>query len=186
MVAEVIIVVYAAIGLITAGFIVVKQIAVAGKKGPIAFVLMLVFWPFFLPTRLLEASDVAQQIGPVSTARKRIAEVGKSVRAAWSRSGPVDVRERQVVESFLARLEERAIRLEELRATLLDAAPSIRSRLEELRAEADREIEGGLVLLELMAAQLTLLRFTGLTDVPSADRDQVEGLLARIEAMANV
>lgn len=185
MVAEVIIVIYAAIGAIAACFIAVQKIAVAGRTGAGAFVLMLIFWPFFLPTRLLEAAD-EKQPGPVSTARKRIAEVGQSVRAAWSRSGPVDARERQVVESFLARLEERAIRLEELRATLLDAAPSIRSRLEELRAEADREIEGGLVLLELMAAQLTLLRFTGLTDAPAADRDQVEGLLARIEAMANV
>jgi hypothetical protein len=186
MVTYFIIAAYGAIGVIAAISVVARGARVASVKGAPSFVLMLIFWPFFLPTSLLADADVPRAAIAISGPKKRIAEVGANVRDAWTKSGPVDQRERMVVESFLARLDERATRAEELRATLAIAAPSIRTRLEQLRADADREIEEGLLLLEEMAAQLTLLRFTGRSDLPSADRDQVEGLLGRIEAMANV
>ena len=185
MVTYFIIAAYGTIGVIAAIGTVARKVSVAGSRGTPVFFLMIVFWPFFLPTSLLAEADTPRVI-PASGPHKKIAEVGAKVREAWSKSGPVDQRERMAVESFLARLDERAARVEELRATLAIAAPSIRPRLDQLRVEAEREIEEGLLLLEEMAAQLTLLRFTGRSDLPNADRDQVEGLLARIEAMANV
>jgi hypothetical protein len=187
MIAVAILSVYVALGSIFAIAVVIKRRAVAGLGGLSSFFLMLVFWPFLLPTALLSEADLTRAVA-IAGPRRRIAEVGIHVRDAWIKSGPVEPRERAVVEGFLTRLEERSKKLDELAAALEAAPPSIRPRLEMLRGELEREIAEGLTLLEEMTAQLTLLRFTGLTEreTPGADRDLVEGLLARIEAMANI
>jgi hypothetical protein len=54
-----------------------------------------------------------------------------------------------------------------------------------LRDEAELEIDQGIVLLEEMTAQLTLLRFANLPGGAS-DRDGVEALVAKIEALATI
>jgi hypothetical protein len=118
--------------------------------------------------------------------------VRTKLRDAWAHAGTgapsAESRERALIEGFLAKLSRQDVRLAELEQTIDSAAISIKPRLVSLRDSTVKDIEDGLALLEEMVAQLTLLRFEELAERAGegGERDHVEGLLARIEAMASL
>jgi hypothetical protein len=170
-------------------WVIAERRAVGGLRGPSAALLMVVFWPFFLPMSLLAETELARVLGPQASDRaRRIEGVAAMLAEAWSKTDAGQSRERAVTEGFVDKLRRQEARRVELESTASTASVSIRPQLEKLIALAALEIDQGLELLEEMTAQLTLLRFAGIAsgDESSGDKDRVLGLLARIEALANM
>lgn len=189
MSAAVIIVIYLLIGCGAAIAVVVQgRGSVAGGRAP-RVVLMLLLWPFLLPTTWL--AEPVPRLPPRRTGSERAARIeriGLDLRDAWARSTQGEAREREVIEGFLDKLARQDVRLGELEEVITSAQLSIRPKLLQLRDATAKDVDEGLVLLEELLAQLTLLRFAGLRDEPGVggERDHVENLLVRIEALANL
>jgi hypothetical protein len=179
MTAVSIVVIYVIIGCGAAIAIVVQE------RAPAKALLMLALWPFLLPARL--AADPAGAVTGTARAR-RLEAVARSLSEAWDRSGRAATRERAVIDAFIEKLKRSETRLVELESAIATAAPSIRPKLEKLKESTAGEIDAGVAILDEIVAQLTLLRFAGLASREGAahERDHVEGLLARIEAMATL
>ena len=73
------------------------------------------------------------------------------------------------MDRFIARLRAQQRRLEEMEAALAAAPASVKERLARLHEHAVAELEHSIGLVEDLAAQLTLLRFS-IWATPSAAR----------------
>ena len=102
--------------------------------------------------------------------------------------GSAEGRERVVLEAFIARLRHSDRRLSDIEGALVGAPPSVKDKLTRLRDLAAHDADRGIGVLEELVAQLTLLRFADLAEprAARAERDHIEDLLARIEALAEV
>jgi ribosomal protein L34 len=143
-------------------------------------------WPFLVPA-LLHAPAVPPT--QVRSGRARSLEkVEQGLQEAWPAADGSGLRpegrERERTVSFLARLRATEGRICEMERAIETAPASLRDRLSRLRDRTVLEFDQGLALLEELCGQLTLLRFTSVGD--SAEREQVEALLARIGALAEV
>jgi hypothetical protein len=189
MTAILIIVAYLVIGLGAAVAIAVQRQPVGPLHGAPAALVMVVLWPFFLPASLLgePTIPVGAGRGPASA---RVEAVAERARAMWSKTaehavpGKVDGREQAAIDALVERLRRCDRRLKDLDLALAEPSPAaVRRRLEELRAATAKELEDGLLVLEDLSGQLLLLRFVA-HDAPSTERDRVEALLSRVEALA--
>jgi len=148
---------------------------------------MIALWPFLLPALNGPRTTPAQ----TSTDGARLAALEKSLEAAWAEVaalGAGRATERERMGRFVSHLRTQVARLEEMDRALTNAADRLRGPLAQLRARTAAEVGEGLVLLEELVAQLTLLRFTGGPGGEAArhEKDHVEALLARIGALAEV
>ncbi|MGC4114622.1 MAG: hypothetical protein QM765_08430 [Myxococcales bacterium] len=194
MTALVVIVAYLVIGCFSAIVVLVRQApAPSGLgRGPTGLLAVLL-WPFMLP--LAFAPEAAVPVD-APTSRKtdraaRLDAVARRLEQGWAKAGgtaaaAAEGRERTVLEGFLARLRANDRRLAEMDEAIGQSPASVRERLQRLRDATLAEIDQGIALLEELAAQLTLLRFSDLGEPSTAkvERDHIEDLLARIEALA--
>jgi hypothetical protein len=131
-------------------------------------------------------------VGSKSERCCRLDAVACRLEEGWARAGgaaqATEGRERLVLDGFVSRLRANDQRLGDLEAAIREAPPSVRERLVRLRDVTGAEIDQGVGVLEELAAQLTLLRFADLGEpsIAKAERDHIEDLLARIEALAEV
>ncbi len=181
MAAVVVIVLYACIGFAVAVVVVLRG---RGKWG--SPVIAGVLWPFVLPT--LHESAAANAAGGLSDRARRLDRAAAALRVAWAARADSlpgqDGRERDRLDGFIDRLRGLDQRVRELDEAMTDAPPALKEKLDRLRERTCAEFEQGLATLEDLCAQLTLLRFA--TVGQSADRMQLEALLARIAALAEV
>lgn len=161
--------------------------SVGALEGAPAAAVMLILWPFLLPTTLLVEALPPMPEMPRNTERsRRIEMLARALHEVWAAAGAGEARERTMLEAFIARLRARESRLGELERAIASAPASARERLAAMREATATEIEQGLSLLDDLVAQLTVLRFSELAerDATSTERVHVEGLLTRIEALA--
>jgi len=190
MTALVVIVAYLVVGCFAAIVVVVRQAPSGLGRAP-TVLLSLVLWPFVLPLSFTPEAAVPVG-GPAhrSARAARLDEVARRLEQGWARAGhaaqATGGRERVGLEGFLSRLRASDRRLGELEEEIAQSPPSVRERLVRLRETTGVEIDQGISLLEELAAQLTLLRFADLGEPTAAkvERDHIEDLLARIEALA--
>lgn len=175
MAAMIVIVVYVVVG---AGAAV--GVAVSGRGGGRSL-LVLVLWPFLLPAMFLRESPSVPRGDRERDGR--LGAVSRSLREAFEHAGGGADRERRVVEAFLARLWAQERDLANLEAALSGAPETVRPRLEDLRDRSRQRIDEGIIMLDEMVAQLTLLRFSGLArGGGEEERRRMEDLMARVEA----
>ena len=190
MTALVVIVAYLVAGCFSAIIVVVRDAPRTLGRAPTA-VLAIFLWPFVLPLAFVPESAVPLQ---TPAAKSKLAAsldaVARRLEEGWARAGhaaqATQGRERVVLEGFLARLRNSERRLAEIDEAIEGAPASVRERLVRLRDATGGEIDRGISLLDELAAQLTLLRFADLGEPSAAkvERDHIEDLLARIEALA--
>ncbi|AKJ01836.1 hypothetical protein ATI61_103551 [Archangium gephyra] len=155
--------------------------------------LTLALWPFLLPV-LLSPGDAALRVerGHQSARARRLDEVTGRLEECWRQAAVESswaadqAREHRLLDGFVGRLRTQEKRLLEMEAALASAPASVKERLNRLYEHASAELEHSIGLVEELAAQLTLLRFSGLGN-PSAtrvERSHIEELLLRIEALA--
>ena len=158
--------------------------------------LALVLWPFLLPVL---AGSGGEGEGEAAAAAAppppdRLTEIADRLRKDLARSrasfdeAAGDERGRRLVERFVERLRAEQARLVEMEGALADARPTVRPRLLALRDGTRAELDRGIAVLEEMAAQLTLLRFSDAREgaAARAERTHIEDLLASIEAVVEV
>lgn len=153
----------------------------------------LVLWPFVLPVLLApgQAARCTVTVGRSERAR-RLDEVAGRLEECWRQASVESAwaaeqgREHQVLDRFILRLRSQQRRIEEMEAALAAAPGSVRERLARLHEHAVAELEHSISLVEDLAAQLTLLRFSDLGNPSAArvERSHIEELLLRIEALA--
>ncbi|PTL75241.1 hypothetical protein [Vitiosangium sp. GDMCC 1.1324] len=193
MTALVILAVYGGLGLVAAVFSLVRK-----QEGSLAnrfgqAVLTLALWPFLLPV-LLSPGDAAlrPERGDRSERARRLDEVTGRLEECWRQAAvesswaAEQAREHRLLDGFVARLRAQERRLMEMEAALARAPASVKERLTRLYEHSATELEHSIGLVEELAAQLTLLRFSDLGN-PSAtrvERGHIEELLLRIEALA--
>jgi hypothetical protein len=142
-------------------------------------------WPFLLPT-LVQATEVPRPKAD-SPRLSRLESAARTLREAWAKGEPTwsaGPKERDRLEAFIVRLQAIESRLSEIDAAMQRGPVSLRERLERVRDRSLEELEQGLVLLEELGAQLTLLRFANVE--ASAERAHLEALLTRVGALAEV
>ena len=191
MTALVVLVVYLVAGCFSAILVVLRPAPMAPLGKGTTAALTIVLWPFVLPLAVMSESPVRLD-GPAHKSERahRLDAVACRLEEGWARVGgaaqATEGRERFVLEGFLARLRGNDHRLVEMEEAIKAAPASVKERLERLRDVTGGEIDRGTSLLEELAAQLTLLRFADMGDpsIARAERDHIEDLLARIEALA--
>jgi len=149
--------------------------------------LMLPLWPFLLPA----LRGPSARSNPEGEVAAQLAKLEQALDSAWaqvSAMGAGRPAERERIGRFVSHLRAQVARLDEMDRALQGAAERLRQPLEQLRARTAAEVGEGLVLLEELCTQLTLLRFTGGPGGEAArhEKDHVEALLARIGALAEV
>ncbi len=153
----------------------------------------LVLWPFVLPVALAPGQDTGCKPAEGRSERaRRLDEVAGRLEECWRQASAESSwaaeqgREHQVLDRFILRLRSQLRRIEEMEAALAAAPASVKERLARLHEHAVAELEHSISLVEDMAAQLTLLRFSDLGNPSAArvERSHIEELLLRIEALA--
>jgi hypothetical protein len=193
MTALVILMAYAVLGAVAAAcaFVQKRGDALADRLGQA--LLALALWPFLLPVLLSPAdAGLRPERGHQSERARRLEEVTERLEECWRQAAvesswaAEQAREHRLLDGFVARLRTQEKRLLEMEAALARAPASVKERLTRLYEHAAAELEHSIGLVEELAAQLTLLRFSGLGN-PSAtrvERGHIEELLLRIEALA--
>lgn len=156
-------------------------------------VLALVLWPFLLPVLLAQAGPSLQPVKAAQSDRaRRLEEVTRRLEECWRHASAENTwaaeqaREHRLLDGFVSRLRAQERRLLEMEEALTQAPESVKERLTRLYEHSASELAHSIGLVEELAAQLTLLRFSGLGN-PSAvrvERGHIEELLLRIEALA--
>ncbi len=184
---------YGVVGAMAAVLVLVRRGGGALSTRASQALLTLFLWPFMLPVVLApgEAVGGTQAEGRSERARRldeltgRLEECWRqaSVESAWAAE---QGREHQVLDRFLARLRAQERRLKEMEGALAAAPASVKERLARLYEHAVSELDHSIGLVEDLAAQLTLLRFSDLGNPSAArvERGHIEELLLRIEALA--
>ena len=184
---------YVALGVVSAVIVLVRRgggsIRTRGSQALAALVL----WPFMLPVALAPLQDAGCAVKQGRSERdRRLDEVSRRLEECWRQASRESAwaaeqgREHQVLDRFIARLRSQQRRIEEMEAALATAPESVKERLARLREHAAAELEHSISLVEDLAAQLTLLRFSDLGNPSAArvERGHIEELLLRIEALA--
>ncbi|HYO70720.1 MAG TPA: hypothetical protein VEU33_32035 [Archangium sp.] len=192
MTALVILTAYVVLGAVAAGCAFVQKRGSALAERLAQALLALALWPFLLPV-LLSPGDGALRVerGHQSARARRLDEVTGRLEECWRQAAvestwaAEQAREHRLLDGFVARLRTQERRLLEMEAALATAPASVKERLTRLYEHAAAELEHSIGLVEELAAQLTLLRFSGLGN-PSTrvERGHIEELLLRIEALA--
>ena len=175
MTSTVVVTVYFVVGCGAAASLVVRPPVDSALAGWLGAVAMLFLWPFLLPIAFFTDAGAAR--GTLRTVRLR------RLAAQLERGWPEDRRGAATVERFVARLVEIEARRHQIESAMASVSDSIRDRMVALEKKSAVQVDQGLALLDDVLAQLTLLRFSEPVDV---DRDDVEDLLARIEALASL
>jgi hypothetical protein len=153
----------------------------------------LVLWPFMLPVLLAPGQAVGCAVTEGRSERaRRLDEVAGRLEECWRQASVERAwateqgREHQLLDRFVLRLRSQLRRIEEMEAALAAAPASVKERLARLHEHAVAELEHSIGLVEDLAAQLTLLRFSDLGNPSAArvERTHIEELLLRIEALA--
>jgi hypothetical protein len=153
----------------------------------------LVLWPFMLPLLLAPEAAAGGEVKQGRSERaRRLDEVAGRLEECWRQAAVERAwaneqgREHQLMDRFIARLRSQQGRLEEMETALAAAPASVKERLARLHEHATAELEHSIGLVEDLAAQLTLLRFSDLGNPSAARMEQghIEELLLRIEALA--
>lgn len=184
---------YLVLGVVSGVLVLVRRAGGAFMARAGLAVLAIVLWPFVLPLMLTPGGASGGELKEGRSERaRRLDEVAGRLEECW-RQAVVDRawateqgREHQLLDRFIARLRAQQRRLEEMEAALAAAPVSVKERLARLHEHATAEMEHSIGLVEDLAAQLTLLRFSDLGN-PSAtrvERGHIEELLSRIEALA--
>lgn len=184
---------YVVLGVVSAVLVLVRRAGGAFPSRAGQAVLALVLWPFVLPLLLTPGAGTGGEPKEGRSERaRRLDEVAGRLEECWRQAAVERAwateqgREHQLLDRFIARLRAQQRRLEEMEATLAVAPASVKERLARLHEHATAELEHSIGLVEDLAAQLTLLRFSDLGN-PSAtrvERGHIEELLLRIEALA--
>lgn len=177
--------IYVGLGVGAAIVVLVRRVAVAGQGPAVSCLLMLILWPFFLPTALdLEPVTLptrARRLTPPSSPRLR--ELGARLEDASSgrAEGPM-------LEAFLDRLGRSERSLAEMDRVLARAPDNVRGQLELLRLRSGEKLEHDVGLLEEVIAHLTLLRFAELNEMEpgEVEESRILGLLAEIKALVEL
>lgn len=155
--------------------------------------LTLALWPFLLPVMLSPGSAApGPERGTRSERARRLDEATGRLEECWKQAAvestwaAEQAREHRLLDGFVARLRAQERRLVEMEAALAQAPASVKERLTRLYEHSASEMENSIGLVEELAAQLTLLRFSGLGNPSAArvERGHIEDLLLRIEALA--
>jgi hypothetical protein len=193
MTALIILAAYGALGLLAAVFSLTRR-----QGGPLPSRLgqalaCLVLWPFLLPVLLSPGDAPPRPEGGTGSERaRRLDEVTQRLEECWRQAAvestwaAEQAREHRLLDGFVSRLRAQERRILEMEAALANAPASVKERLTRLYEHAASELEHSIGLVEELAAQLTLLRFSDLGN-PSAvrvERGHIEELLLRIEALA--
>jgi hypothetical protein len=184
---------YVVLGAVSAVIILVRRGGGAFQARVSQALIALVLWPFVLPVALApgQATGCAVPEGRSERAR-RLDEVAGRLEECWRQASVESAwaveqgREHQVLDRFILRLRFQLRRIEEMEAALAAAPASVKERLTRLHEHAVAELEHSISLVEDLAAQLTLLRFSDLGNPSAArvERSHIEELLLRIEALA--
>jgi hypothetical protein len=193
MTALVILTAYAALGVVAALLTLFRKRGdtLAHRFGQA--LLTLALWPFLLPV-LLSPGDAAPSPGRGhrSERARRLEEAMGRLEECWRQAAvesswaAEQAREHRLLDGFVARLRAQERRLVEMEAALASAPASVKERLTRLYEHSASEMEHSIGLVEELAAQLTLLRFSDLGNPSAArvERGHIEELLLRIEALA--
>ncbi|HYO57952.1 hypothetical protein [Archangium sp.] len=193
MTALVILTAYAVLGLVAAVFALVQKRggSLASRLGQA--LLALALWPFLLPVLLTPGdASLRPERGNRSERARRLDEVTSRLEECWRQAAvesswaAEQAREHRLLDGFVARLRAQERRLLEMEAALATAPASVKERLTRLYEHSAAELEHSIGLVEELAAQLTLLRFSDLGNPSAAraERGHIEELLLRIEALA--
>jgi hypothetical protein len=184
---------YVVLGAVSAVIILVRRGGGAFQARVSHALVALVLWPFVLPVALApgQAAGGALTEGRSERAR-RLDEVAGRLEECWRQASVESTwaaeqgREHQVLDRFILRLRFQLRRIEEMEAALAAAPASVKERLTRLHEHAVAELEHSISLVEDLAAQLTLLRFSDLGNPSAArvERSHIEELLLRIESLA--
>lgn len=185
MSAVAVIIAYVVVGCGAAIAIVVQRRAVGQLSGMPAAAAVLFLWPFLLPATFLAEPPLTGSLAPDTERARRIDALSKGVHGAWDDSA-CEGREQRVLDRYVGRLRITETRLREIDAAIREAPCSVQDKLRHLRETTKVDLDQGIDLLEEMLAQLTLLRFANGDGVGQDERDHVEGLLARIEALTDL
>lgn len=193
MTALTILVAYAALGLVAALVALTQQWGGPLRSRLGQALLTLVLWPFLLPVLLAPGeASTRPESGTRSERARRLDEVTRRLEECWRQAAvestwaAEQAREHRLLDGFVSRLRAQERRLEEMEVALASAPASVKERLTRMYEHAVAELEHSIGLVEELAAQLTLLRFSDLGN-PSAvrvERGHIEELLLRIEALA--
>lgn len=187
---------YAGLGVAGGAFLVVTGRASFLFGRWAGFLFAVALWPFVLPVVL--APGVA--VVPRRTGRGALLDEGeRRLRAALTEvdvSALLGPDHRGGLRSFVDRLRADDARLAELEQALADAPAAAAGSLEAVRARLSHRVEQGLLLIDELVAQLTVLRFVDLDvedhgagecDAGAGDgRHQVEELLARMRELVQL
>ncbi|MFL5344825.1 MAG: hypothetical protein ACJ8AT_08525 [Hyalangium sp.] len=184
---------YVVLGVVSGVLVLVRRAGGAFQARAGQAVLAIVLWPFVLPLVLTPGAGPGGEVKEGRSERaRRLDEVAGRLEECWRQAAVERAwateqgREHQLLDRFIARLRAQQRRLEEMEAALAVAPASVKERLARLHEHATAELEHSIGLVEDLAAQLTLLRFSDLGN-PSAtrvERGHIEELLLRIEALA--
>lgn len=178
MVVWVVVTVYFVVGCGAAATLVAGHRREGTFAGGLGAGLMVFLWPFLLPVAFF--AEVSPRTGTDRAAR--LDRLARQLKDVWAD----DDRGAALVDRYVARLERTEARRYQVESAIDTAADSIRERLVQLERKQASQIDEGLVLLDEMVAQLTLLQFSQGIDVGTEERAGVEDLLARMEALASL
>lgn len=139
--------------------------------------LAVVIWPVSL-TAVIATTSSQRPTGLRAAAR--------AVEHAWGEGKFGDSRELGAVRAFIAKLSLTEAQIDEMSSALATASASVADKLRSLKAVRDQELVEGVRLLDELAGQLVLLRFAQGADTVDGDRQRIEEVLARIEALADL
>jgi exonuclease VII large subunit len=184
---------YVVLGAVSAIIILMRRGGGAFRARIDQALLALVLWPFVLPVALAPGQAAGCTVTKVRSERaRRLDEVAGRLEECWRHASAESAwaadqgREHQVLDRFILRLRSQQRRIEEMEVALAAAPESVKERLSRLHEHAVAELEHSISLVEDLAAQLTLLRFSDLGNPSAArvERSHIEELLLRIEALA--
>jgi hypothetical protein len=184
---------YAVLGAVSAVIVLVRRGGGAWQARVGQAVMALVLWPFVLPVALAPGQEGACRVTEGRSERaRRLDEVAHRLEECWRQATMESAwaaeqgREHQILDRFIMRLRAQQRRIEEMEAALAAAPASVKERLARLHEHAAAELEHSISLVEDLAAQLTLLRFSDLGNPSAArvERSHIEELLLRIESLA--
>jgi hypothetical protein len=183
---------YVVLGAVSALIILVRRGGGAFQARASQALVALVLWPFVLPVALAPGQAGCAVTEGRSERARRLDEVAGRLEECWRQASVESAwaaeqgREHQVLDRFILRLRFQLRRIEEMEAALASAPASVKERLTRLHEHAVAELEHSISLVEDLAAQLTLLRFSDLGNPSAArvERSHIEELLLRIEALA--
>jgi hypothetical protein len=184
---------YVVLGAVSAVIILVRREGSAFQARVSQALVALVLWPFVLPVALAPGQAVGCTLTEGRSERaRRLDEVAGRLEECWRQASVESTwaaeqgREHQVLDRFILRLRFQLRRIEEMEVALAAAPASVKERLARLHEHAVAELEHSISLVEDLAAQLTLLRFSDLGNPSAArvERSHIEELLLRIESLA--